>query len=206
MRQYHGIPMANSTFMLACEDWIRLTWMAEQYGQPFHRERVRLSSGGVFDFDAVSADRRIAASISTSGAKTASGKHAAGKLFKIRSDMLFLMLADVSQRLMVLTERDMFDLCLKERGAGRVPSSIEFVHVPLPPDLCDRLAAARRGCSEEVAPSSTRERADDGSAVERQISERTPTNEALVNLARSHPPPAAWWRQDDDPFTPDPGK
>jgi hypothetical protein len=76
---------------------------------------VKLSSGGVFDFDAVSADRSIVATISTSGTKTASGKHAVGKLLKLRADMLFLLLANAPRSLVVLTERDMYDLCLKER-------------------------------------------------------------------------------------------
>jgi len=42
--------------------------------------RVRLSSGGVFDFDAVSEDHSVVATISTSGAKTAGGKYAVGKM------------------------------------------------------------------------------------------------------------------------------
>jgi len=37
-------------------------------------------SGGVFDFDAVSDDGKIVASISTSGSKTATGKYAVGKM------------------------------------------------------------------------------------------------------------------------------
>jgi hypothetical protein len=49
-----------------------------------HRERCALSFGGVFDFDSVSADGTIALTISTSGATTASGKHAVGKLMKIQ--------------------------------------------------------------------------------------------------------------------------
>jgi hypothetical protein len=39
----------------------------------------------IFDFDAVSYDKSIAACISTSGGKTSSGKAAVGKLLKIRS-------------------------------------------------------------------------------------------------------------------------
>jgi hypothetical protein len=46
---------------------------------------------------------------------TFSGKHAVGKLLKLRADMLFLLLANAPRSLVVLTERDMYDLCLKER-------------------------------------------------------------------------------------------
>jgi hypothetical protein len=82
--------MADTITQLEVEDWVREKWLPLQFGQTFHREKLRLSSGGVFDFDAVSSDRRIAASISTSAAATAGGRSAADKLMKLRADMLFL--------------------------------------------------------------------------------------------------------------------
>jgi len=85
-------------------------WMPNYFGQSFYRERMPLSSGGVFDFDAVSADKSIVASISTSGSRTASGKRAVGKLMKLRSDMLFLMMADAPRKVIVLCEPDMVAL------------------------------------------------------------------------------------------------
>lgn len=118
----------------------------------FSRERVRLSSGGVCDFDAVSADRRVVAAISTSGAVTASGKHAVGKMLKIRSAMDFLLLAAADRRLVVLTERDMYARCLKEAEGGRVPSSIEFALAEIPASLDAKLRLARGAASNEVAP------------------------------------------------------
>jgi hypothetical protein len=103
--------------------------MREQFGQSFYRNRLKLSSGAVFDFDAVSEDKSIAACISTSGGKTSSGKAAVGKLLKIRSDMLFLHLATgLTRKLLILTEPDMHHVCLKERSGGRTPLDIEFYH------------------------------------------------------------------------------
>jgi hypothetical protein len=144
--------MADSRVHLEVEDWVRRKWMFEEYSLSFSKEQLVLTSGGVFEFDAVSPDRRIAATISTSGATTASGKNAVGKLMKLRSDMLFLMMASVERRLMVLTERDMYELCLREQRAGRTPSGIEFVHAVIPPDLDDRLRTAREWASREVSP------------------------------------------------------
>jgi hypothetical protein len=144
--------MADTRCQLECEDWVRLHWLPTRFGQQFHRERLRLSPGGFFDFDAVSQDRSIAATISTSGATTASGKHAVGKLMKLRSDMLFLLLANRPQSLIVLTEQDMYRLCLKEREGGRAPNSIEFLYAELPPELTQRLREARRASSAEVSP------------------------------------------------------
>lgn len=144
--------MADTRVQLEVEDWVRQHWMPEKFGTNFHRERVALTSGGVFDFDAVNSDRTIAATISTSGATTATGKNAVGKLLKIRSDMLFLLLAKVQRRLVVLTEKDMYDRCLKEREGGRVPPEIEFVCAEIPPALQQRLIKARAASSNEVSP------------------------------------------------------
>jgi len=126
--------------------------MPQRFDQQFVRERVRLSSGGVCDFDAVSADRKIVAAISTSGALTASGKHAVGKMLKIRSDMYFLLLATADRRLVVLTERDMYERCLKEAEGGRVPSSIEFLLAEIPGSLETKLRLSRGTASDEVSP------------------------------------------------------
>jgi len=144
--------MADTRVQLQVEDWVRKEWMPQHYGMKFRRERVSLSSGGVFDFDAVSDDDSIVATISTSGATTASGKHAVGKLLKIRSDMFFLLLVKAQRRIVVLTEPDMYDLCLKEQQGGRVPSSIEFVLAAIPDHLAGKLKESRRSASQEVSP------------------------------------------------------
>jgi len=71
---------------------------------------------------------------------------------KLRSDMLFLLLAERPKSLVVLTERDMYDLCLRERQGGRVPTAIEFLYAELPSDLAERLRVARSASSSEVSP------------------------------------------------------
>ena len=145
--------MADTRVQLEVEDWVRRKWMPSQFGQRFGRERVPLTSGGVFDFDAVSEDDTIVATISTSGARTASGKLGVGKLLKIRSDMYFLMLAKAQRRIVVLTELDMYERLMEERRSGRVPPEIEFVRLSLPDDLAVKLKEARMIASREVSPS-----------------------------------------------------
>ena len=143
--------MADTRVQLEVEDWVRENWMPGQFGQSFYRNRVKLSSGGVFDFDAVSDDRSIAACISTSGSKTSGGKHAVGKLLKIRSDMFFLLLATgLKRRLVILNELDMHETCLKEQNGGRVPPEIEFHLARIPDELHERLVRARAAASREV--------------------------------------------------------
>ena len=144
--------MADTRVQLEVEDWVRREWMPRRFGQSFSRARVKLSPGGVCDFDAVSGDRKIVAAISTSGAVTASGKSAVGKMLKIRSDMYFLLLAEAERRIVVLTEKDMRDRCKKEAEGGRVPASIELVHVEIPAELEAKLRASRTEASGEVFP------------------------------------------------------
>lgn len=147
--------MADTRCQAECEDWVRQEWMPGRFGQQFRRDRVRLISGGVYAFDAVSADGTMLATISTSNAKTSGGKLAVGKLMKLRSDMLFLTLAEPKKAMVILTERDMYDLCEKERESGRTPREIVFAHVPLPPELAAKLKLAKKVSSDEVSPRST---------------------------------------------------
>jgi hypothetical protein len=112
-----------------------------------------LSSGGEFEFDAVSEDGAMLVSISTSQARMSSGKLGVGKLMKIRSDMLFHLLAEAPRNVMVFTETCMQEQLLKEQEKGRTPEDMEFMLVELPRELAMELAASRRRSSREVRPS-----------------------------------------------------
>lgn len=142
--------MADTRVQLEVEDWVRREWLPKKYGQRFSRERVKLTSGGVFDFDAVSEDAKIVVAISTSEARTARGKYAVGKVQKIRSDLYFLMLTACERRIVALTDREMLREWEKELEGGRVPDSIEFVYVELPASLAERLRRARKAASDEL--------------------------------------------------------
>ena len=144
--------MADTRAQLEVEDWVRREWMPAEFGTMFHPQQLRLTPRGKFAFDAVSEDGKIVASISTSGERTAGGKGGIGKFMKLRSDMLFLVMVQAERRLIVLTERDMYERCLRERENGRVPVEIEFVHAPLPRELEQKLIGARELSSREVSP------------------------------------------------------
>jgi hypothetical protein len=143
--------MADTRIQLEVEDWVRRNWMPTHFGKKFFRERLKIRSGGVFDFDAVSEDTSVVATISTSGSKTSGMKHAVGKILKLRSDMLFLTMVEAERRVIVLTEPDMFDQCKKESAGGRVPPEIEFVCAEIPDELRARLTAARLKASGEFS-------------------------------------------------------
>lgn len=144
--------MADTRVQVEVEDWVRENWMRERFRQDFYRNRIKLLSGGVFDFDAVNVDKSIVASISTSGSKTSGGKHAVGKMMKLRSDMLFLLLAEAPTKIyIVLTEESMYAACLKEKAGGRTPQEIEFLWAKIPAELESRLVKARAMASKEVS-------------------------------------------------------
>lgn len=144
--------MTDTKTQREVEAWVRREWMPKRYGQTFSEKNLRLSSGGVFEFDAVSADGKIVANVSTSGSKTSSGKGATGKMMKVRSDIYFLLLARAERRVVLLTEQDMYEHWLKEVEKGRVPKSIELEHVKIPTSLNARLISTRRKASREVTP------------------------------------------------------
>jgi hypothetical protein len=142
--------MANSRTYTKAEDWIRREWMPVNFGLRFARERLRLSSGGEFDFDAVSADDRIAAVISCSSGITKSGRAAMPKVHKIRGDCLFLMLASLDRRILLFSDQEFFKLVDTEKKMGRLPQNIELYHVQLPDELEAELDIARQAAIDEA--------------------------------------------------------
>lgn len=144
--------MANTRTQSRAEGWIRDVWLPLQIGKPFQKQKLRLSSGGYFEFDAVSSDQQVVATVSTSRARTSSGRRGAGKMNKIRSDILFLSLRKARRRVVVLTERDMHRNCERQQEMGRLPRWVKFLLVPLPKALAKSLRRARRKSSREVSP------------------------------------------------------
>ncbi len=69
---------------------------------------------------------------------------------KIRSDILFLLLAKADRKLVVFTERDMYEWWNREDARGRVPGGIEFKLVEIPEDLRAKLEKAQREASREM--------------------------------------------------------
>lgn len=144
--------MADTRIQLEIERWIRTQWLPANYGQEFVPRRLCLSTGGYFDFDAVSADGSIVANISTSSAPTASKKPGSGKMNKLRSDILFLLMIAAKTRLLILTEPNMYAKCLRQKQIGRIPNEIEFALAEIPNELKQRLTEAKKLAAQEVTP------------------------------------------------------
>jgi hypothetical protein len=144
--------MADTGAQREASRWIMEEWLPEKLGTSFHSLPVKLKSGGDYRFDAVSEDGSIVAAISTSAAKTSSGKSAIGKLSKIRADMYFLLLSSAKRKLLLFTEQDMFERFIAEQEKGRVAEGIELSLVRLPAKLAEKVRASRARASGEVQP------------------------------------------------------
>ena len=142
--------MADSKAQREAADWVRQEFLRSKYGQPFDADNVLLKPGGQHVFSAVSRDRSIVGTISTSEAVTSSGKRGVGKLSKLFADLYFLLLADCSSRILVFSERSMLELFEDQRNRGRIPESIEAVLCDLPDELAERVLDSRRRASAEV--------------------------------------------------------
>ncbi len=147
--------MAGSEVQGRVEEWVRAEWMPPRYGRSFQRKSVALVTGGEHSFSAVSDDGRIVAKVATGSKITASGRRAVGVLSKLRADLLFMTMTDADQKLVLVTQPDMFELCQRELAAGNVPPGVDFVHVELPRELARALRDAKARASEEVTPRRT---------------------------------------------------
>jgi hypothetical protein len=147
--------MADTRVQLEIAQWICVDFLPKEFpGHHFSSAKVQLTSGGIHEFNAVSYNREIIVNITTSDARTASGKLAVGKLTKVRADMFFLMMTNAHSKVLAFTQKSMYELCQRERELGRVPEAIKLMLVSLPEDLEERLAATKRKASNEVRPQS----------------------------------------------------
>lgn len=148
--------MADTRVQHKIERWIVDNELPRLYGERFSKRSVPLTWGGSFEFDAVSADGKIIACVSTSCWQTASGRNAIGKFHKIKADTLYLLHATATERMvLVFTDLGMMMHFEKERSRGRFPpaTAIELRLIELPQTLADELRLATKVASVEVSPS-----------------------------------------------------
>lgn len=144
--------MANTQPQLQAELWVVTQYLPNHFKKQFKGKSIPLTWGGCFNFDAVSEDGEIIACISTSAAKTVSGKSAAGKYHKIKADALYLLNANnAKKRFLIFTEKDMYSHFLKEKEAGRFPLEIELLFVELPETINQKVLEAKKLASKEVS-------------------------------------------------------
>lgn len=146
--------MADTSINHAAERWIVETGLSLHWpGKTFAPKKMKLTWGGVFAFDAVSENGGIVAAVSTSAARTATGKLATAKYQKLKTDALYLLHLEVEARkVMVFTEPCMHEYFVKAAKSGRFPPNIELLHISLPKSLQAQVIETRVIASLETSP------------------------------------------------------
>ena len=147
--------MADSTTRNVVERLIVKNSLPALLGCAFTKRGIGLSWGEFIEFDAVSEDGTVIVCVSTSCSRTAGGRTAIGKIHKIKADALYLLSAkDTKRRVLVFTDRGMFDHFSRERQRGRFPNvtEIELLHIELPADLAAKVKDAAAIAASEVTP------------------------------------------------------
>ena len=146
--------MSNTQVQGEVERWMVENYLPKHYHMKFAKKKLLLFWGGKFEFDAVSENNEIAGCISTSSARTATGKAAVGKYHKIKADAFYLNAAvGVAKKFLLFTDDRMKSYFEKERDNGRFPHDIELLYAPPPAHLRARLQESADVASREVSPS-----------------------------------------------------
>jgi len=138
------------------EPWFRSRFVAARHpGREVSQDRIALKWGGMFEFDAVVVNEGNIEAVyllSCSDYQTRTGKPGAGKLHKIKGDILMLLGAPTKERVLAFTGKSMFERVRKEQERGRIPSEIRLEWVDLPPELARIVRAVKERSEEEVSP------------------------------------------------------
>lgn len=144
--------MADTSVQHEAESWVVNHGLPALFpGVTFAGQKLKW--GGYFAFDAVSQDQSIVGAISTSSARTATGKLATAKFQKLKTDALYLLHLEVAaRRLMVFTEPSMHEYFKTAVAAGRFPPDLELLFIALPPELHAKVLVSRDVASKETSP------------------------------------------------------
>jgi hypothetical protein len=141
--------MADTNFLSTeVEDVVRAE-LSRELGVEFTKKRLLLKSGGQFNFDAVSPDGRIVASIKSSRGTTRGGKPTTGAIKAAVADLYYLSLIDADRRILVVTDAGFYER-LAHDLRQRIAPGLELKHVQLPPELDKKVHATLDRASDEM--------------------------------------------------------
>jgi hypothetical protein len=120
--------MADTRFLTKeVEDFVRLG-LQQLHGTEFSKRQLSLTTGGKHEFDAVSADGRIVASIKATSARTSGGNLPQGKFNNAIAELYYLSLVEAPTRVLVLTNSDFRDLLIRKIPGALAPGISIRVH------------------------------------------------------------------------------
>lgn len=143
--------MANTRYLTTeVENYVRQS-LEERFGVAFHKRVLNLTTGGRHEFDAVSPDGQIVASIKATSGKTAGGKIPSGKFNNAISELYYLTLLDAPVRMLVLTYPPFREMLVAKVKGALVPG-ITLECVPLPDYMQREVDRVLAVASKEVSP------------------------------------------------------
>ena len=149
--------MANtSDYKRMIETWFRDQYVSERHpGCEVRSGKVALTWGGKFEYDAVVyKDGALVAvyCLSCSEYKTAGGKGGAGKLNKIKGDILMMLGTDCPMKVLAFTGKTMMEKVQSEQRNGRLPQAVACELVDLPGALSTLVQRVSAESVSEVTP------------------------------------------------------
>jgi hypothetical protein len=129
-------------------EWIR-DELAREFGTPFEKAKVALTTGGYRTFNGVAADGLTVASITNSSGATSGGKRPVGKIRGAVAELYFLQLVEAPRRMLVVTNPE-FCVYLTDYLEGALASGLSIHQVQLPPEMQAEVANVNRTASEEM--------------------------------------------------------
>ena len=146
--------MADTSYLrYTVEPWIR-EQLQDTYRQTFTSQVLELRTGGRREFDAVSEDRCVVASVKAHSGTTSSGGNPSAKINSALLEIYFLMLVPADERILVLTNPEFFAI-FNRSTKGRVVPEVRVELMPLPLDMQTRVDAVTKRASDEMAREST---------------------------------------------------
>ena len=148
--------MANTKAYLRAEEWIRADGLPAKFQQSFAKRRLEVGTRtdgfpAYHEFDAVSSDAGIVASVKASSGFTAGRKPPDGKIKGAYAELYFLSLVTAPQRFLVLTDPEFHKIFL-DTSDGKRPFGVQLLQITLPEEIQHELAEARAIASREVSP------------------------------------------------------
>ena len=143
--------MADTTYLRQVVERTVRDALAKEFGARFEARALALTTGGTHEFDAVSEDGVVVASIKSASGKTAGGKNPSGKIKDSIAELYFLSLATAPIRVLVLTSPDFYAI-MSGVLLGRLAPGLSLKLVPLPRHIQEQVEHVQKVASEEVSP------------------------------------------------------
>lgn len=147
--------MAKTTELREVELFIRKQLAKDYRGHTFTEKALSLrkrrdGTYAVHNFDAVSEDNTIVASIKSHSWLTSGGKRPSGKIAEIYQSLYLLTLINAKTKLLILTDRETYEGFLSESD-GKIANGVEIKLYPLPPELQAMVKKVKQRASREMS-------------------------------------------------------